>query len=116
MTRLTRSITGLVLAAATTLGLSTFATGAAHAESGEADRTCAKRADIAALLGDRYDEAPRAMGVSESGDAAFELYLSGTGTWTITMTTSNGLTCVMAAGKHWQERGTVAEVAAKPKF
>ena len=114
-TRLTGTrLTGAVLAGVMALG--TFlAAGGAHASD---ERMCAKRDEITALLGDRYDEAPRAMGVSESGDAAFELYLSPTGTWTITMTTSNNLTCVMAAGKHWQQRGTVADavVGKPPKF
>ena len=78
---------------------------AAHADP---DRTCAKREEINVLLSERYGEEPRSMGVSESGDAAFELFVSAEGTWTITMTTSNGLSCVMAAGKHWEDRAKVA--------
>ena len=81
-----------------------FAT-SAHADP---DRTCAKREEINILLSERYGEQPRSMGVSESGDAAFELFVSPEGTWTITMTTSNGLSCVMAAGKHWEERAKIA--------
>lgn len=77
----------------------------AHADP---DRTCAKREEINVLLSERYGEEPRSMGVSESGDAAFELFVSPKGTWTITMTTSNGLSCVMAAGKHWEDRAKVA--------
>lgn len=82
-----------------------FGLSAAHADP---DRTCAKREEINVLLSERYGEMPRSMGVSESGDAAFELFVSPEGTWTITMTTSNGLSCVMAAGKHWEDRAKVA--------
>lgn len=93
-----------LLAVAAFAGVAFGAT-AAHADP---DRTCAKREEINVLLSERYGEMPRSMGVSESGDAAFELFVSPEGTWTITMTTSNGLSCVMAAGKHWEERAKVA--------
>ena len=93
-----------MLAAVAVAG-TTFGATAAHADP---DRTCAKREEINVLLSERYGEEPRSMGVSESGDAAFELFVSPGGTWTITMTTSNGLSCVMAAGKHWEDRAKVA--------
>lgn len=74
------------------------------------ERTCAPREEIVKLLTDRYGEVPSGRGLSESGDAAFEMFRSRTGTWTITMTTTNGLTCVMAAGKDWRDREEVARL------
>ena len=81
---------------------------ATPAQAQDANQLCAERAEINSLLEDKYGEEPRAAGVSESGEAAFELFVSSEGTWTVTMTTQNGLTCVMAAGLHWQERSRVA--------
>lgn len=83
-------------------------TGQAFAADGSDGRTCAPRAEIVALLTERYNEVPSGTGVSETGDAAFEMFRSTTGSWTITMTTTNGLTCVMAAGRDWQDADKVA--------
>ncbi|NJM29599.1 MAG: hypothetical protein HC855_05390 [Rhizobiales bacterium] len=42
-----------------------------------------------------------AMGIT--GEAAFvELFVSGEGTWTITASNTQGLTCVIASGESWQ--------------
>ena len=71
-------------------------------------RTCAPRAEIVSLLTEQYREMPMGTGVSESGDAAFEMFRSTSGSWTITMTTTNGMTCVMAAGRDWQAGDEVA--------
>ena len=88
----------------TTLALAGFAAPA----SADPNRMCAERSEINRILKDKYGEVPNGAGLSESGDAAFELYLSPTGSWTVTMTTTNGLACVMAAGRDWRTRDKVA--------
>lgn len=98
-------IRSLVLAAVAVCSFSTSVFAA-----GENGRTCAPRAEIVQLLTDRYREVPSGAGVSESGDVAFEMFRSSTGSWTITMTTANGLTCVMAAGRDWQDGDKVASL------
>ena len=41
-------------------------------------------------------------GVGQKNTAAFEVFASEKGTWTIMMTMANGMTCIMAAGHSWQ--------------
>lgn len=89
-------------------GAAFVAVGLATPAKADAEQMCAERTEINSLLQDKYGEEARAAGVSESGEAAFELFVSPEGTWTVTMTTTNGLTCVMAAGLHWQERAKIA--------
>lgn len=68
----------------------------------EASATCTKRDRLVQFLADRYKEAPRAMGlVSNSG--VMEVYVSSTGSWTIVVTSSNGMSCVIAAGNSWED-------------
>ena len=96
-------------ALAATIALLGSSVHAAEPSAGLQDgRTCAPRAEIVALLTDRYSEVSTGKGVSETGDAAFEMFRSPAGSWTITMTTTNGLTCVMAAGRDWREGSKVA--------
>ncbi len=64
---------------------------------------CGERTRLIKALTDKYKEEPRAIGLSASGKAVFEVYTSKTGTWTIVMTTTTGVTCIMAAGDSWEE-------------
>ena len=70
---------------------------------------CGDRTSLLKALADKYKEAPRALGLASSGKAVFEVYTSKTGTWTILMTTTTGMTCIMAAGHSWEEALEVAE-------
>ena len=51
---------------------------------------CGDRTSLLKTLSDKYKEAPRALGLSSSGKAMFEVYTSKKGTWTILMTTTTG--------------------------
>jgi hypothetical protein len=63
---------------------------------------CGTHDSVKKLLVDRYEESSRGLGlVSDQG--IVELYTSDKGTWSILMTTSEGRTCVIAAGHTWQE-------------
>lgn len=64
---------------------------------------CGDRASLLKVLNEKYHESPRALGLSATGKAMFEIYTSKTGTWTIIMTTTSGVTCIMAAGYSWQD-------------
>ncbi len=70
--------------------------------------TCGDRAELIGTLKNRYKEFPVAMGISQKSTEAFEIYASVGGTWTVIMTTSTGLTCVMAAGHSWKDIPQVA--------
>ena len=63
---------------------------------------CAPRDHMVADLADKYGEVLIGGGVA-GPTQIIELRVSAaTGSWTITMTTPIGLTCVMAAGSNWQ--------------
>ncbi len=71
-------------------------------------RMCGKRASLIKVLSEKYKETPRALGLT-SAKMAMEIYASKSGTWTVMMTMTNGTTCIMAAGKSWQELPKVLE-------
>lgn len=70
---------------------------------------CGDRTALLKVLNEKYKEKPRALGLSSTGKAMFEVYTSKSGTWTIIMTTTGGLTCIMAAGHSWEEAIQIAE-------
>jgi len=62
---------------------------------------CSERKKFTAFLVKKYKELPKAVGlVSNTG--MMEVYVSEQGTWSILMTTPNGMTCLIAAGDHWE--------------
>ena len=63
---------------------------------------CGDHKNIKKILGDRYSESQRAFGMVNQ-DGLVEVYTSSKGSWSILMTSSNGRTCIIAAGKAWQE-------------
>ena len=75
----------------------------------QASMKCGDRTSLLKILSDKYKEKPRALGLSTTGKAMFEVYTSTTGTWTIIMTTTTGVTCIMAAGHSWEEAFNIAE-------
>ncbi len=83
-------------------------------QANSAGLACGDRTSLLKALGDKYKETPRAIGLSSSGKAVFEVYTSKTGTWTIVMTTTKGVTCIMAAGHSWEDMPRKAEHTRKP--
>lgn len=69
-------------------------------------RNCAPRAIVLERLADQYGESRQGIGLAQQG-SVMELFASGeTGTWTITVTMPNGLTCLVASGQSFE---TLAE-------
>jgi hypothetical protein len=62
---------------------------------------CAARDKVIENLGQRYHENRKALGLAQEL-AVVEVFVSAAGTWTITVTNTHGLTCVIAAGDAWQ--------------
>ncbi|MEM7067685.1 MAG: hypothetical protein AAF478_02280 [Pseudomonadota bacterium] len=85
-----------VVAAVFSFGISTSIASAEAAK-------CGKRDKLVTMLKKRYKEVPVGLGISLKNTEAFEIFVSEKGTWTVTMTMSNGLTCVMAVGHSWQK-------------
>lgn len=64
---------------------------------------CGKRDDMIAPLVNKYQESRIGMGLVND-TSLVEVYSSESGgTWTIIVTTPDGRTCMVAAGKSWQE-------------
>lgn len=81
----------------------------AFSTQGQAAMQCGDRTALLKVLSEKYKEKPRALGLTSTGKAMFEVYTSKTGTWTIVMTTTSGVTCIMAAGHSWEEAIQIAE-------
>ncbi|MEX3009016.1 hypothetical protein [Hoeflea sp. TYP-13] len=78
-------------------------------EAQAAGLTCGDRTKLIKALSEKYQESPMALGLSATGKAMFEIYTSDTGTWTILMTNTSGVTCIMAAGHSWETIPDLAE-------
>ena len=80
------------------------------AGTANAAETCGPRDKILKPLTDKYHEQARAAGTTLDGQALIELYLAKDGvTWTVLVTTTNGITCLIAAGKEWEEKPVAIE-------
>ena len=78
-----------------TLTLAAFLTSAlispVMTSSAEASAKCGDRTKLVQKLEDKYKEVPVGLGLSQNNKAAFEIYASEAGTWTVVMTMTNGL-------------------------
>ena len=72
---------------------------------------CAPRDVVIDRLADRYGESRQSIGLG-ANNAVVEVFASSeTGTWTITVTTPQGLTCLVASGQAFE---ALAEALPKP--
>lgn len=79
----------------TAFGLLVASVGAAEAQD---LRHCAPRDQVIERLMGKYGEAPQALGIA-ANNSVLEVFASeDTGTWTITVTMANGVTCLIASG------------------
>lgn len=87
-------------------GVLIFATYAAHAAP-----QCGPRAVVLAQLADRYGETRRGMGMA-ANNMVMEFFASeATRSWTMTVTTPDGNTCLVASGQGYET--VVEELPAK---
>ncbi|WP_170573854.1 hypothetical protein [Ruegeria atlantica] len=64
--------------------------------------TCAPREDVMKRLAETYGETRRSIGIARQG-AVMEIYASDqTGSWTITVTLPDGITCLVASGQAYE--------------
>ena len=56
------------------------------------------------MLSGKYQEKPKAIGVSSTGKTVLEVFTSSEGSWTLLLTTAKGMTCIMGAGHSWQDQ------------
>ncbi len=85
---------------------------AAAAQSQSSQNQCNKRDNVLSLLANKYQEAPVAVGVTNTGGLVEVLSTGDGNTWTIIVTTPQGMSCLVAAGEGWR---AVDHVAAEPE-
>ena len=68
---------------------------------------CAPRKDIVHQLAAKYGEAPVAIGLSDGGRLIEVLAGQDGGTFTVIVTTPQGLSCIVLSGDSWQQRAVV---------
>ncbi|WP_108259548.1 hypothetical protein [Mangrovicoccus ximenensis] len=85
----------------TSLCLALFATTALAAE--EQPRNCAERDNVLKRLSGNYGETRQSIGLG-ANNSLVEVFASDkTGTWTITVTMPDGMTCLIASGQSYEK-------------
>lgn len=69
--------------------------------SASAQAVCGSRDSLLKQLHGSYKEAPISMALAANGSVV-EVTRSDAGTWTLLLTDPKGVTCLMAAGEHWE--------------
>ncbi len=65
---------------------------------------CAERDDFLTQLAQKYGETPVGIGVTTTGGLVEVLSDVKDGTWTIIVTTPQGMSCLVAAGEGWRTK------------
>ena len=73
---------------------------------------CNERERVLELLAKKYKESPVAAGVTNTGGLVEVLTDGKGGTWTIIVTTPQGMSCLVAAGEGWR---SMQQVAVEPE-
>ena len=80
------------------LGCLAVATTPAQAQN----RNCAPHDTVVERLADSYGESRQVIAMNADSSVLEVFASSDSGTWTITVTKAGGLTCIVAAGQHYQ--------------
>ena len=99
MRRLALSTAPFLLAAAVALPQPA----GAEAPQRPARLPCHDYAKMAEHLGSKYDEQPVAFGMQSNGNLLQVFASKDTGTWTILSVSPKGTSCILAAGKTWED-------------
>ncbi len=78
-------------------------TPSAHAQPVQAQMACGPRSEILKALHSTYAEMPVAMGLAHDGNVLEVLATKNRGTWSIIITNSNGVTCLVSGGESWED-------------
>ncbi len=69
--------------------------------AGTARAQCLPHEEAIARLQRDYGETAQGLGLGNRGQSVVELFTSRTGSWTILVTRTNGLSCIAASGENW---------------
>lgn len=72
------------------------------AEPASAALRCGPRAEVLDMLGERYEETRRGIGVA-GPTQVLEVFASEQGTWSVLVTDPQGRTCLVASGRSWED-------------
>ncbi|MEL6167309.1 MAG: hypothetical protein AAFR35_01370 [Pseudomonadota bacterium] len=76
---------------------------AAEAAFAQAPRNCGDREIVVERLASTYGETRRSIGLGANNQVVEVFASSETGTWTITVTTPAGITCLVASGQAFEQ-------------
>ncbi|KPQ18224.1 MAG: hypothetical protein HLUCCO18_02435 [Rhodobacteraceae bacterium HLUCCO18] len=83
--------------------LAGFACGTLGPSIAAAQSLCGAREAVVDMLGSRYGETVRSVGLA-GRDRIVEVFASeDTGSWTIVVTDTAGVTCLVASGQHYEQ-------------
>ncbi len=66
-------------------------------------RNCAARSAVIERLGEQFGESRQSIGLGTNNSVVEVFASASTGTWTITVTLPNGLTCLVASGHAFEQ-------------
>ncbi len=69
---------------------------------------CLPHDDAVAKLKNTYGEEKIGLGLGQRGASVVELFVSESGTWTVLVTRTNGMSCVAASGDNWSSSPILA--------
>ncbi len=82
--------------------------------AGAAQGQCLPHEEAIARLQRDRSETAMGFGLGNRGRAVLELFVSDTGSWTILVTRTNGLSCITASGESWTATETEIPQMAPP--
>jgi len=71
-------------------------------EASAQNRNCASRDKVVARLSEGYGESRVSIGLGANNQVVETFANLDSGTWTVTVTTPNGVTCLVASGKAFE--------------
>lgn len=86
---------------ALSLGIAAMIFAASQSRAQTPGPQCAARADVVQVLAARYGETRQAMGLAAETQL-MEVFASEAGTWTLTITLTDGTTCLVASGNSFE--------------
>ena len=64
---------------------------------------CFSYGEVARQLKGTYDEAPVSLGLQANGNLLQVFNSAKSGSWTIVSTSPDGMACILAAGRNWED-------------
>ena len=71
------------------------------AAAGAQQNTCLPREQAITQLAGEFDERVASLGLIDGGKEIIEVFVSQAGTWTVLVTDTGGISCIVASGESW---------------